>query len=138
VQAGPVGKAGVNVRRRVVQATPAQGREPLGQPAHTLRIGKAGAGPDHPRAAVDPYLLGSVHHDVGHQRVREQARQRSRPGDLVENAVAQPEQRGAAQGCVGRFGPDGLQDGQWGRYGNAVGQTASYASHEIAIEPADR
>ena len=41
MQARPVGEADVDVGRRVVQATAAQRRQTLGQPAYRLVVGEA-------------------------------------------------------------------------------------------------
>ena len=53
MQPGPVGQPQVDVRGRVVESTPAQRGQPLGQPAHRVVVGEPHPGRLEPVTAVD-------------------------------------------------------------------------------------
>ncbi|BCJ65143.1 hypothetical protein GCM10009779_64230 [Polymorphospora rubra] len=71
MQPGAVGQPGVGERRTVVEAAPAGGGEPLGQPPHVVDPAERHRHPAQSPSPVDPDR-GAVDEDVGDVGVREQ------------------------------------------------------------------
>ena len=90
VDAGAVGQAGIDHRRRLVDAAADLGDDLVDDPAEVRVVGKANRRLVEPSLALDPDLAGAVDHDFRDRVVAEQALEGAVAENVVRNLVGEP------------------------------------------------